>query len=203
MIISEFAQGTDEWMQERVGIPSASSFDKVFTMAGKPSAQAEAYMNTLVAEYFLGEKESIYQTDAMARGIELEAQARAAYEFVNEVDVLEVGFCFKDDERLVGCSPDALVSYDGLLEIKCPKASTHVGYLLAGKLPSTYWNQVNGQIWVTGREYCDFISYYPGLPNFEIRVEREQKTMDMIENEVNAFIEKMLAKRAAIKELAA
>ena len=201
MIISEHAQGTDEWMAERTGIPSASNFAKIFTTVGKPSATATTYMNELVAEWILGEKEQIKQNDWMLRGIELEDEARKAYSFVNEVDVLEVGFCFKDEDKLVGCSPDGLVNHDKILEIKCPKASTHIGYLLGGKLPSTYFQQVHGQLWVTGRDDCDFISYYPGLPNFEIRVEREQKNMDMIDSHLAKFISEMMDRRERIKSI--
>jgi len=201
MIISEFEQGTDEWMAERTGIPSASNFSKIFTTAGKPSATATTYMNELVAEWVLGEKEQIKVNEWMTRGLELEAEARKAYSFVNEVDVLEVGFCFKDEDKLVGCSPDGLVGTNGILEIKCPKASTHIGYILGGKLPSTYFQQVHGQLWVTGRDDCDFISYYPGLPNFEIRVEREQKNMGMIDSHLAKFIDEMLDRRERIKSL--
>ena len=201
MIISEHQQGSPEWMLDRTAIPSASNFGKIFTTAGKPSTTAKTYMNTLVAEWMLGEKEEIKQNDWMLRGIELEAEARQAYEFVNEADVLEVGFCFKDDATWVGCSPDGLVNHDGLLEIKCPKASTHIGYLLDGKLPATYYQQVHGQLWVTGREWCDFVSYHPGLPNFEIRVEREQAVMDMISGRLGKFITEMLDRRERVKSL--
>ena len=140
MIISEFEQGTDEWMAERTGIPTASNFSKIFTTQLKPSSTSKTYMNTLLAEWMTGEKEQIKQSEWMERGIELEAEARAAYKFVNDAEVMEVGLCFKDDKMLAGASPDGLVGPDGILEIKCPKSSTHVGYILDGKLPSTYWN---------------------------------------------------------------
>ncbi len=203
MIVSNHEQGSDLWMLDRTGIPSASNFSKIFTTALKPSTQAGAYMNQLLAEWKTGEKESIYQNDAMTRGIEMEAEARQAYEFINEVSVMECGFCFKDETKLVGASPDGLVEGgQGLLEIKVPKPSTHVGYLLSGKLPSTYFPQVYGQIWVTGRDWCDFISYSPGLPTFEIRVEREQKIMDGIDVVMGKFIDTMLAKREQLQKLA-
>lgn len=202
MIISEFAQGTAEWMQERVGVPSASNFSKVFTTTGKPSATATAYMNELVAEHALGEKEQIKQNDWMLIGIEREAEARQAYEFVNEVSTLETGFCFKDEKKLVGMSPDGLVEHDGLIEIKCPKASTHIGYLLGGKLPTTYYQQVHGQLWVASdRGYCDFVSYYPGLPMFQIRVERDEKIMAIVGQHLDKFITEMLEKRAKLEKM--
>ena len=203
MIISEHAQLTPEWFSERVGVPSASNFAKVFTTTGKPSATATAYMNELIAEHALGEKEQIKQTEWMEIGIEREAEARNAYEFVNEVSTTEVGFAFKYDNKLVGASFDGLVEHDGLIEIKCPKASTHIGYLLGGKLPTTYYQQVHGQLWVADgeRDWCDFVSYYPGLPLFQIRVEREQKVMDMITGHMDKFIDDMLDKRAKLAEM--
>jgi len=201
MIISEFEQGTDEWMAERTGIPTASNFSKIFTTQLKPSSTSKTYMNTLLAEWMTGEKEQIKQSEWMERGIELEAEARAAYKFVNDAEVMEVGLCFKDDKMLAGASPDGLVGPDGILEIKCPKSSTHVGYILDGKLPSTYWNQVYGQLWITGREWCDFISYYPGLPNFEIRIHRDEKIMAGIDSLVNKFIDEMLEKREKLGAL--
>jgi len=210
VIISEHPQGTDEWMLDRTAVPSASKFDKVFTAtgnkvsSGNKASSATAYLNELVAEYFIGEKEQIKQNEWMAIGIEREAEARQAYEFVNEVSTMEVGFCFKDDRKLVGMSPDGLVGDSGLLEIKCPKASTHIGYLLGGKLPTTYYQQVHGQLWVAGdREWCDFVSYYPGLPMFQIRVERDPKVMEMIAGHMDKFIDEMLAKREQLQRLAA
>jgi hypothetical protein len=202
MIISEHAQGTPEWMLDRTGVASASCFDKVFTTTGKPSSSSTAYLNALLAEFILGEKEQIKQNEWMERGIELEAEARQAYEFVNEVETEEVGFCFKDDAKLVGMSPDGLVEHDGLLEIKCPKASTHIGYMLGGKLPTTYFQQVHGQLFVADdRGYCDFVSYYPGLPLFQIRVWRDEKIMDMITSHMDKFIADMLSKREKLRTL--
>jgi hypothetical protein len=202
MIISEHAQGTDEWMAERVGRASASNADKMFTTALKVSTQRVGYMNSLLGEWMLGEKEQIKQTDWMTRGIELEAEARSAYEFINELSVTEVGFIFKDERMLAGCSVDGLVEGgQGQLEIKCPMAKTHIGYLLGQKLPSSYFAQVHFQLYTTGREYCDFISYHPGLPTFEVRVEREQATMDKIDELTEAFLSEMLEKRAKLESL--
>jgi len=203
MIISEHAQLTPEWFSERVGVPSASNFAKVFTTTGKPSATATAYSNELVAEHALGEKEQIKQTEWMEIGIEREAEARNAYEFVNEVSTTEVGFAFKDSNKLVGASFDGLVEGGGLIEIKSPKASTHIGYLLGGKLPTAYFQQCHGQLWVAGgeKDWCDFVSYYPGLPLFQVRVEYDPEIMSMIDKHMDKFIDDMLDKRAKLAEM--
>ena len=118
-------------------------------------------------------------SDWMARGSELEAEAVAAYEFEKDAETVPVGFVTTDDGR-VGCSPDRLVGADGLLEIKCPSAIAHVGNLLAA--PDQYAVQVQGQLWVAEREYCDLLSYCPGLPRAMFRIYRD-----------DAFISKMAA----------
>ena len=176
MIISEHEQGTDEWMQERIGIPTASNFDKIFTTTLKPSSTSKTYLNTLLAEWMLGEKEEIKQSEWMLRGIELEAEAREAFEFVTGYRADQVGLCYRDEQKLVGASPDGIIktknvlfaAVDGrhlvcqetdaeLLELKCPKASTQVGYMLSGGLPSTYFQQCHGQLYVCDLDKLHFV----------------------------------------------
>ena len=195
MIISEHAQGTPGWFADRAGIPTMSSIDKIITSTGKPSAQSEGYMNTLLAEWMTGAKQSIKQTEWMARGVELEPEARLAYEIMSGNEVQEVGFCFKDDSKLVGCSPDGLIGDDGMLEIKCPAPGTHVGYMLKAKLPTTYVQQVQGQLWVAGREWADFVSYSPDMDSVIIRVEKDEKFHEALDELIGKFINTMLEKR--------
>lgn len=168
MIISNVIQGTPEWFKEKAGVPSASCFDKIITTTGKPSAQAKKYMYQLIGERMLGRKEESYQSFAMQRGVELEEEARNYYEFHTGSTVETVGICF-DDDMLSCCSPDGL-PLDGGLEIKCPLLPTHVEYLLNNKLPATYYQQVQGSLFVTGLEWWDFMSYYPGLDPLIVRV---------------------------------
>jgi len=106
----------------------------------------------------------------MERGTEMEGEAREAYELTQDVTVQPAGLCYRDASRRVGASPDGLV-YDGQelvggLELKCPKAGTHVGYIVADEVPGDYRHQVQGCLYVTGAEWWDFMSYYPGLPLF-------------------------------------
>lgn len=191
MIALEIEQGTEEWKKARLGIPTASNFDSIVTTKGDPSKQAQKYLYRLAGERVSGVGEETYQNAAMARGIELEAEARAFYELTHEVTVKQVGICYPDEKKRFSCSPDGLVGEAGLIEIKCPLIATHVGYLLDCTLPMDYWQQVQGQLLVTGREWCDFISYYPGLKPLIVRVERD-----------NAFIFKLLeALNAFCKEL--
>ena len=190
MIILDVVQGSPGWLAARAGIPTASNFDKIVMARGERSAQAQKYLYQLAGERLLGAPSETYQNGAMLRGKELEPLARAAYEFISDNPVTEIGFCL-DDIKRYGCSPDGLVGVDGLIEIKCPSLSVHVEYLDKGGLPIAYFQQVQGQMLVTGREWCDFFSYYPGLPPLLIRAERDEKFLKLLEKELVVFCEKL------------
>jgi putative phage-type endonuclease len=164
-------QRTAEWYAARLGVPTASQFGKLLTPTGKRSTQADGYINKLVAEILTGKSDFEEPNAAMARGTELEPEARDYYSLIQPVD--EIGFCLHDDG--FGCSPDGLVGSTGLLEIKCPLPHTHVEYLVENALPGLYVPQVQGQLLVTGREWCDFLSYHPDMRPLLVRVERDQK----------------------------
>ena len=187
MIICEMPQQTDLWYAEKAGLPSASNFDKIITIEGKPSKQREKYMYSLSAERITKKKEDTFQSFSMQRGVELEAEARQYYELINDCEVRQVGLCYPNEDKKYGCSPDGLVLEDGGLEIKCPTAAVHVGYLLDGKLPSDYFQQVHGSLLVTGRRWWDFLSYYPGLRPLIIRVEPDKKFIKALEIELEKF----------------
>ena len=188
MRLIECEQGSDEWISARLGIPSASMFGKIITTQGKWSTQADAYINQLVAEKLTGEQTYVYQNEHMARGTELEPEARAMYEFIKEVEVNEVGFCLHDTLD-AGCSPDGLIAEDGGLEIKCPAPATHVEYLKAGVLPSKYKQQVMGCLWITGREWWDFVSYHPTMKTLIVRVERDEEYITALEECVTKAVD--------------
>lgn len=190
MIVLDLEQGSPEWLAARLGIPTASCFDKLITATGKASTQADAYANKLIAELLTGEQDGIEQTAYMARGNELEPHAAAFYAVHSDADPATVGFVLRDDRR-VGCSPDRLVGADGLLEIKCPAPHTHVGYLLDNCLPSKYRAQVQGQMLLTGRDWCDFLSYHPTMPPLLVRVERDDKFIAALSAEIDALLELM------------
>jgi len=172
MIIEECQQGTEEWMNLRKGIPTSSCFDKIVTTKGEPSKSAQNYMYQLAGERLAGVKTETYQNAAMLRGIEMQGEAVALFKFLKDVDVKEVGLCYRDEQKRYSCSPDGLMDLEGL-EIKCPLIHTHVGYLLSGSLPMDYYQQVQGSMFVTGFPAWWFMSYYPGLPPMILRVERD------------------------------
>jgi putative phage-type endonuclease len=178
-------QRSPEWFAARLGVPSASQFSCVITPTGKKSTQIDAYLNKMVAAILTGQSEAPEQTDAMQRGIELEAEARGYYELIGG-QVEEVGFFIHDDG--FGCSPDGLVGADGLLEIKCPLAHTHVEYLRENNLPAKYIPQVQGQLLVTGRQWCDFLSYHPDMKPLLVRVERDEKFITTLHDALKELV---------------
>lgn len=181
MRISKHEQGTPEWLEARLGIPSASMFSKIVTTKGVWSTQADSYINQLVAERLTGVREETFQSHHMIRGTELEPEARDLYCLMNDVEVQEVGFCLHDTLE-AGCSPDALVGTAGGLEIKAPAPATHVEYLRGGVLPSRYKQQVMGCLWVTQREWWDFMSYHPSMKPLIVRVERDEEYIKELED---------------------
>ncbi len=202
MIVSPNPQGSDEWHKDRAGIPSASNFKEIITPTGKATvgSKADTYRNQLIAEWHVGGPvDSMEPTFWMKRGIELEQEACDLYEFTKDVKIEKVGFCFKDEKKLVGCSPDGLVGDDGLWETKCPKAGTLIGYVLKGFLPSTYKPQVQGQLWVTDRDWCDFMAYHPDMTEFIIRVYRDTAYIKKLSDLADVFIEEMLEGRDLLK----
>lgn len=173
MRVNNFEQGSQEWLQSRLGKPTASNFGKLITPTGKPSASAEGYINELVAQRITGEIPEFFKSEAMERGNELEPHAKASYEFTHDIEVVEVGLCLHDDFEC-GASPDGLIGDDGGIEIKCPLPHTHVAYLRGGEVPSKYIPQIQGCMWITGREWWDFMSYHPSMQDLIVRVYRDE-----------------------------
>ncbi len=187
MRIIECEQKTPEWHAARCGIPTASGFSKIITSTGKRSTQREKYLYELAGEKLGGIVDETYQSFAMQRGVLMEAEARGLYEFARD-SVQIVGFCVSDCGRW-GCSPDGFVGDQGGVEIKCPLIHTHVEYLLKCKeeMPVDYFQQVQGAMLVTGREWWDFVSYFPGLPPLIVREEPAPVFQRLLKDELEAF----------------
>lgn len=180
-IIKDLIQGSDEWLKIRLGVATASNFSKIITSTGEPSKTLSTYALELASEKLLTEPDSFYQNDDMIRGNELEGEAREKYQEFTFNAVDEVGFMSRGD---YGYSPDGTIGDDadgGLIEIKCPKATTHTKYLADDKMPTAYIAQVQGGMFVSGRKWCDFVSYHPNFkePNnlFIKRVLRNEDFM--------------------------
>lgn len=173
MRISNHEQGSDAWLESRLGRPTASNFGKLITPTGKASTSAEGYINELIAQKITGEIPEFFKSEAMQRGNDLEASAKALYEFENDVEVVEVGLCLHDLLEC-GASPDGLIGDNAGLEIKTPLPHTHVSYLRGGNIPAKYIPQVQGCLWITEREWWDFMSYHPSMEDLIVRVYRDE-----------------------------
>lgn len=162
----DIAQNSDEWMEIRRGRFTASSFADLFM--SKSTAGYKKAIRKVVYERLTGESPESFKSDYMERGHEIESMAREAYELNSFNTVKDAGF-FEYNEW-VGASPDGLVNDDGLIEIKSPAYNTFIDYLLSGQVPSEYTYQIQGQLFVTGRKWTDFVAYHPMLPIIIIRV---------------------------------
>lgn len=181
--MSEVEQRSDEWFNQRLGIPTASSYNQLITSRGEPSKQARTYIDKLIAQRLTGHREESFSTVHTERGIELEPKAIAWFEFETDLEVTETGF-HRHPTIETGCSPDGLVGDDALLEIKAPASHTHVKYLRGGKVPSEYYAQVQGQLWVMGKDHGFFLSYHPEMPKLLLRVERDESFIQALEEQV-------------------
>lgn len=162
LITLDCEQGSEEWLQARLGIPTATGFENIVTATGKKSSAQIKYMAELIEESIIGLQDESFKSRFMERGNQLEPLARSAYEFITGNSVQQVGGVYLDENREVMVSPDGLIpELKKGLEIKCPKMSTHIRYLLEGGLPSEYVIQVQANLWVTGYETWDFVSYCP------------------------------------------
>ena len=199
----DIKQGSDEWLAIRLGIPTASCFDKIITTAKlELSKSSKPYMHRLLAEWIYGAPLEAFVSPWMERGKDLESEAVRYYEMERDVETQEVGIVLADD-GLSGASPDRLVGNDGLLELKCPALETHVGYMLdPASLVAEYRLQTQGQIWICAdREWTDVMSYYPGFPAVIQRRTREDAVHQALGAHIPAFVETMLRCREKLTEM--
>lgn len=157
-------QGSPEWFAQRCGKLTASKMaDVLATTKSGPAASRANYLAQLVCERLTGKVAEAFVSADMKRGSELEPFARAAYEAYSGEIVLAAEFVTHKDIEDVGASPDGTIGASGLLEIKCLNAANHIEVLRDG-MPSKYKPQVQTQLWVTGREWCDFCVFHPDFP---------------------------------------
>lgn len=197
MRIIAVEQGTDEWKAARLGIPTASCFDLIVTKTGKASTSAKKYKARLLGEWYTGCPADDYVSPYMQRGSSMEKAAVDYYAFTTGSRVEKVGLCVTDD-GLIGASPDRLVDDDGLLEIKCLSAENHILNLTGKDTSLDHRPQVQGQLYVTGRKWCDLLFYHPTIRSIVRRVERDEKYLAILDRELRAFVEDMKAKRAEL-----
>lgn len=187
----EFEQCSDEWFALRCGCVTASEFATVMAKGrgSSPSKTRRTYMLKLIGEKLTGDPTDYYSNFHMERGKELEPEARMLYTLQTGNEVQQIGFVKAGDE--IGYSPDGLVGNDGLIEIKTKLPHLQIEVLLADEVPPEHMAQIQGGLWVTEREWLDFVSYWPKLPMFTKRVYRDEKYIANLTAEINRFLSEM------------
>lgn len=199
------AQGSDAWVNIRLGRVTASRVADVVakTKTGWGASRAN-YMAELIAERLTGTPASTYTNAAMQWGTEKEPEARAAYSFSADIDVVKVGFVPHPKIAMSGASPDGYLGVDGLVEFKCPNTTTHIDTLLGDPIAAKYITQMQWQMACADRAWCDWVSYDPRLPPemqlFVKRIDRDNTTIATLEKLVTEFLAELDQKTHALSE---
>ena len=196
-------QRSPEWFAARLGCVTASRVSDVIakTKSGWGASRA-TYMGQLIAERLTGRSSESFSNGAMQWGTDTEPAARAAYQFYTDLTVAEAGFVPHPTIALSGASPDGMIDDDGLLELKCPNTSTHIETLLGQSVPGKYIAQMQWQMACTGRQWCDFASFDPRMPEsmslFIQRVPRDPAMIRELEGHITVFLVELDAKVAQL-----
>lgn len=197
-------QHSQEWFAARLGRVTGSRVADLMarTKTGYGASRAN-YMAELICERLTGEPAEKFQNAAMQWGTDTEPQARAAYSFLTDTDVVETGFVLHPAIEDFGASPDGLIGDDGLIEIKCPNTATHIETLLSETVPAKYLVQMQAQMACTGRLWCDFVSFDPRMPDdmqmWVKRVPRDPDFIGEMEGEIVAFLAELTKKLDALR----
>lgn len=199
-------QGSPEWFAARCGKATASKIADIIarTKSGYGASRAN-YEAQLVCERLTGTVAESFTNAAMQWGTEKEPEARNAYSFLRDADVDLVGFIDHPTVVMSGASPDGMVGTDGLVEIKCPSSATHIDTLLNQTIPGKYITQIQWQLACTNRQWCDFVSYDPRLPEsmslWVKRIDRDEVMIKSLENEVTIFLDGVAEAVAQLRKL--
>lgn len=188
-------QGSPEWAGHRAGKVTASRLSDVLSRSRDRKSEGSTrrnYKAQIISEILTGKpQENGFTSKAMDDGIELEPFARSAYEVAKDVLIDKVGLVLHPTIERYAASPDGLVGPHGLMQIKCPYAATHIGYLLAKEVPTDYQPQMLAEMDCAERDWCDFVSYCPALPThlqlFVVRFPRDEKRILEMRAEVSVF----------------
>ncbi len=187
ILIKDIEQGTPEWHDMRLCIPTASNFKKIVTSTGKRSTQRAKYLFQKAGEIITGESEETYKNSYMELGNEREDEARQTYSFITGLDVEQVAFCYYDDDKEFGASPDGLIGEDGGFENKNAIPSVQLERLETGWKATEHKAQVQGCLLATGRKWWDIQSYCRGLKPIIIRIERDEEFIKNLHIELKLF----------------
>lgn len=189
MIIHNIDQHSEAWHEIRCGRVTGTRFKAL--VAKDTTDTYKDLLTTIACEIITRRAEETYSNAAMEKGLELEPVARAVYEEITGNKVKTAGFISPDEDsefaEWIGISPDGLIE-DGMIEIKCPLMKTHMGYIMWNQLPSEYRYQVQGQLFVTGLKFCDFISFAEDMKPFIIRVYPEEELFETFRQRLRVAI---------------
>ncbi len=181
-------QGSIEWHETKLGIPSASNFSDV--MATGEGKVRSKYLRVLAGETVCGIPRETYRNAAMERGKMMEADIRNLYALVANVEPEQIGFVKRTMMvGFAGCSPDAFVGADGVLEIKSAAPDILIEIMKAGRVPPEHLPQCQGAMLVTGRSFCDLAIGYSGMPLFHRRIKRDPAYIARLETAIETFNE--------------
>lgn len=208
MRVHDVAQNSPEWLELRLGKPTASSFSQMITSTGEPSKSISGYALTLAGELYAGKSLDPFEGNKHTeRGHELESEAISLYSFANldgDMEVERVGFV-TDNDNQYGCSPDGFIGM-GLIEIKCLKAENHIKAILYyqkhNRCQSTYVAQTQGQMWICARQWTDLVFYHPYLPLLVIRQKADEEFQAALEEGIAKVIQERDNILAAIRKQA-
>jgi hypothetical protein len=197
-VYNDIEQGSAEWFKVRAGIPTASEFATVMMKGrgGGESKERRKYLFALAGERLTGECAPSFTNGHMERGRVMEDDARRMYAFMKDASPERVGFVTNAAWR-AGASPDSFVGADGAIEIKTKLPSLHLACLEDDEVPEDHIAQCQGVLAITGRQWIDFVSYWPKLPLFVKRVARDEKyiaTMKVAVQDFNAQLDAIVAK---------
>lgn len=204
-------QGSAEWLALRAGKFTGSRFSDLMAVTKSgPSTSRANLLVTLALERLTGQAEESFQNDAMRRGTELEPLARGAYEAETGELVEQAAFLAHPAHSFIGVSPDGLLGADGMIEIKCPASQAkHLAALRNGSHAQEYRWQVQGQLFVANRAWCDVVSYDPRFPDglqlAITRVTRDEVASKALEQAciaANAEVDAMVIELQQLKKAA-
>lgn len=181
-VFDKIEQNSPQWFEIRKGLITASQFKAI--LAKGEGKTRKSYMHKLAAEIVTGVPGKSFRCPEFDRGHAMEAEARSFYSYLADMDLQQIGFV-KNGKK--GASPDAFIGDSGLLEIKTQRGDLLIETILKGEFPSEHVAQVQGQLWVTEREWCDIIIYWPAMPPFIRRAYRDSFFISKLTQAVDQF----------------
>lgn len=201
-------QGTPEWLAARMGrLTGSRASDMLAQTKSGPSASRKNYRTQLVLERITQRLSEGFTSAAMQQGTEREPIARELYSSLTGNSVIQTGF-LRHDELMAGCSLDGHIGdYEGIVEIKCPLPATHLTYLTTGKVPDNYAKQILHNMWISGAQWADFVSFNPDFPERLrlkiVRVERDEQALIEYETAALEFLSEVDLEQRVVERLAA